>query len=97
MNFLFLYSLGSRRVTNSASKPAPLIALLPIVKFFSTIGIFPLHLRANYRSLKSLRTYSIPFTGLKLGKHHFDYVITNAFFDEFEYSLVKKARPEMQC
>jgi uncharacterized protein len=45
--------------------------------------------------LKSLRTYSIPFTGLKLGKHHFDYVITNAFFDEFEYSLVKKA--ELQC
>ncbi len=45
--------------------------------------------------MKSLRTYSIPFTGLKLGKHHFDYVITNAFFDEFEYSLVKKA--ELQC
>jgi len=48
-------------------------------------------LRANYRSLKSLKTYSIPFTGLKLGKHDFEYVIGNAFFDEFEYSLVKKA------
>jgi uncharacterized protein len=45
--------------------------------------------------LKSLKTYSIPFTGLKLGKHHFDYVIANAFFDEFEYSLVKKA--DLQC
>ena len=52
-------------------------------------------MRANCRSLKSLKTYSIPFTGLKLGKHIFDYVITNAFFDEFEYSLVKKA--DMQC
>ena len=52
-------------------------------------------MRANCRSLKSLRTYSIPFTGLKLGKHHFDYVIANDFFDEFEYSLVKKA--ELQC
>jgi uncharacterized protein len=52
-------------------------------------------LRANCRSLKSLKTYSIPFTGLKLGKHHFDYVIGNAFFDEFEYSLVKKA--DLQC
>jgi len=52
-------------------------------------------LRANCRSLKSLKTYSIPFTGLKLGKHIFDYVITNAFFDEFEYSLVKKA--DLQC
>jgi len=41
--------------------------------------------------LKSLRIYSIPFTGLKLGKHQFEYEITDAFFDEFEYSLVKKA------
>lgn len=48
-------------------------------------------MRANYCSLKSLRIYSIPFTGLKLGKHQFEYEITDAFFDEFEYSLVKKA------
>jgi len=41
--------------------------------------------------LKSLRDYSIPFTGLKLGKHQFEYTVTDAFFDEFEYSLVKKA------
>lgn len=46
-------------------------------------------MRANYRSLKSLRTYVIPFTGLKLGKHEFDYTIDKAFFDEFEHSLVK--------
>ena len=52
-------------------------------------------MRANYRSLKSLKTYSIPFTGLKLGKHHFDYVVTDAFFSEFEYSLVKKA--DLKC
>ena len=45
--------------------------------------------------MKSLRTYSIPFTGLKLGKHDFDFEITNAFFDEFEYSLVKKG--DLQC
>jgi len=48
-------------------------------------------LRANCCSLKSLRNYSIPFTGLKLGKHQFEYDITDAFFNEFEYSLVKKA------
>jgi uncharacterized protein len=48
-------------------------------------------LRANYCSLKSLRNYSIPFTGLKLGKHQFEYLITDTFFDEYEYSLVKKA------
>jgi uncharacterized protein len=48
-------------------------------------------LRANCCSVKSLKTYSIPFTGLKLGKHYFEYEITDAFFNEFEYSLVKKA------
>ena len=52
-------------------------------------------MRANYRSLKSLKTYSIPFTGLKLGKHLFEYAITDAFFDEYEYSLVKKGN--LQC
>ena len=41
--------------------------------------------------MKSLKTYSIPFTGLKLGKHVFEYDITDDFFSEFEYSLVKKA------
>lgn len=48
-------------------------------------------MRANCCSLKSLKTYSIPFTGLKLGKHYFEYEITDAFFAEFDYSLVKKA------
>jgi uncharacterized protein len=46
--------------------------------------------------LKSLRNYSIPFTGLKLGKHQFEFIITDAFFDEFEYSLVKKANLKCQ-
>ena len=49
-------------------------------------------MRANYRSLKSLKPYSIPYTGLKLGKHSFDFEITKAFFDEFEYSLVKSGK-----
>ena len=52
-------------------------------------------MRANYRSLKSLKTYSIPFTGLKLGRHQFDYVIDSEFFNEFDYSLVKKGN--LQC
>jgi uncharacterized protein len=46
--------------------------------------------------LKSLRNYSIPYTGLKLGKHQFEFIITDAFFDEFEYSLVKKANLKCQ-
>jgi uncharacterized protein len=41
--------------------------------------------------LKSLRNYSIPFTGLALGKHHFEFDVKDDFFDGFDYSLVKKA------
>jgi uncharacterized protein len=39
--------------------------------------------------LKALKQFSIPFTGLKLGKHQFEYEIDKSFFDAFEYSLVK--------
>ena len=52
-------------------------------------------MRANCCSLKSLRNYSIPFTGLSLGDHVFEFDITDAFFDEFEYSLVKQA--DLKC
>jgi len=45
--------------------------------------------------LKSLRNYSIPFTGLTLGKHHIEFDINDAFFNEFDYSLVKKA--DLKC
>ncbi len=40
--------------------------------------------------LKPLKQFSIPFTGLKIGKHQFDFEVDNTFFDTFEYSLVKK-------
>ncbi|WP_442794358.1 YceD family protein [Pelobium manganitolerans] len=42
--------------------------------------------------MKSLKQYSIPFTGLKLGQHQFDYEVDKSFFDEFEYSLVKDGK-----
>jgi len=42
--------------------------------------------------LKQLKQFSIPFTGLKIGKHQFDFEIDNSFFDAFEYSLVKKGK-----
>lgn len=35
--------------------------------------------------MKALKDYNIQFVGLKLGKHHFEYKITKAFFDCFEY------------
>ncbi|TZF85585.1 DUF177 domain-containing protein (plasmid) [Pedobacter sp. BS3] len=42
--------------------------------------------------MKSLKQYHIPFTGLKTGKHQFDFDVDELFFNEFEYSLVKKGR-----
>ncbi|MBK0384301.1 DUF177 domain-containing protein [Pedobacter sp. SD-b] len=39
--------------------------------------------------MKSLKQYSIPHTGLKIGHHQFSYEVGGSFFDEFEYSLVK--------
>jgi uncharacterized metal-binding protein YceD (DUF177 family) len=35
--------------------------------------------------MKNTKEYLIPFIGLKLGKHHFEYQITNAFFKIFDY------------
>ncbi|RIA11064.1 uncharacterized metal-binding protein YceD (DUF177 family) [Flavobacteriaceae bacterium MAR_2010_72] len=35
--------------------------------------------------MKPLKEFTIPFIGLKLGKHHFDYQIDKAFFEHFEY------------
>ncbi len=39
--------------------------------------------------MKSLKQYSIPFTGLKIGQHQFNFEVDKDFFEEFEYSLVK--------
>jgi DUF177 domain-containing protein len=35
--------------------------------------------------MKALKSYTIPFVGLKVGEHHFDYQIDNTFFQHFEY------------
>jgi hypothetical protein len=35
--------------------------------------------------MKPLKDFIIPFIGLKLGKHHFEYQINKAFFEHFEY------------
>lgn len=42
--------------------------------------------------MKSLQEYSIPFTGLKLGVHKFEFEVNDSFFEEFEYSLVKSGK-----
>ena len=35
--------------------------------------------------MKPLKTFTIPFVGLKEGEHHFDYEINQSFFEHFEY------------
>ena len=35
--------------------------------------------------MKSTNEYLIPFIGLKIGKHHFEYNIDKKFFDEFSF------------
>lgn len=35
--------------------------------------------------MSKLKEFLIPFVGLKLGKHHFDYQINNEFFENFDY------------
>jgi uncharacterized protein len=42
--------------------------------------------------LKSLQQYSIPYTGLKLGVHEFEFEVNDDFFSGFEHSLVKNGR-----
>ncbi|TXD82728.1 DUF177 domain-containing protein [Subsaximicrobium wynnwilliamsii] len=35
--------------------------------------------------MKPLKDFTIPFVGLKVGTHHFDYQIDKKFFENFEY------------
>lgn len=46
--------------------------------------------------MKILNQYRILFTGLKLGKHAFEFKIDKQFFDEFEYSIVKNGLLDVQ-
>lgn len=46
--------------------------------------------------MKSLKQYSIPFTGLKIGQHQFNFEVDGRFFNEFEYSLVKNGELKVE-
>ena len=39
--------------------------------------------------MNPLKQYSIPFTGLNIGQHQFDFEVDGRFFENFEYALVK--------
>jgi len=45
----------------------------------------------RFRIFRMIKTYFIPFVGLKLGKHHFEYQIDNMFFQEFDYHQFEDA------
>ncbi|TDO98490.1 uncharacterized metal-binding protein YceD (DUF177 family) [Flavobacterium sp. 245] len=36
--------------------------------------------------MSKTKEFLIPFVGLKLGKHHFEYQVNNEFFESFEYN-----------
>ena len=42
--------------------------------------------------MKPLKEFTIPFVGLKIGKHHFDYKVEQTFFDYFEYEDFNNAK-----
>lgn len=43
-----------------------------------------------------LRQYAIPFKGLNEGKHDFNFVVDNSFFEQFESSEVKRGLVNVQ-
>ena len=40
--------------------------------------------------MNNLKEYLIPFIGLKIGKHQFDYQLDNTFFAHFDYDEFKQ-------
>jgi len=42
-----------------------------------------------------LDTYKIPFAGLELGRHEFEFKVNDKFFSFFEYSIVQRANLEV--
>jgi len=44
-----------------------------------------------------LRHFIIPFSGLKVGNHTFNFEIEDKFFEHFEYSEIRKGRLHVDC
>ena len=42
--------------------------------------------------MDSLNDFAIPFKGLSLGNHSFDFDVNDTFFEHFEYSEIKKGK-----
>ncbi|MCH2229027.1 MAG: DUF177 domain-containing protein [Crocinitomicaceae bacterium] len=46
--------------------------------------------------MKLNRDYIIPFVGLKIGSHKFEFDITDAFFDNYEYSIIRNGNVKVE-
>lgn len=46
--------------------------------------------------VKLEKEYIIPFVGLKIGKHTFEFEITDSFFENFEYSIIHKGKVKVE-
>ncbi len=46
--------------------------------------------RLGLKEVKSIKEYIIPFVGLKIGKHTFQFEVTDSFFENFEYSIIHR-------
>lgn len=46
--------------------------------------------------MMKLKEFSIPFSGLKQGKHSFEYNIDNKFFEAFEYDEFNSANIQIE-
>lgn len=42
------------------------------------------------------KEFIIPFIGLKLGKHHFEFEIDDTFFESMEYSIIQKGNVKVE-
>ena len=52
--------------------------------------------RIKNKKVKSNKEYVIPFVGLSLGSHKFEFDITDAFFDGIEYSIIHKGNVRVE-
>jgi len=48
------------------------------------------------RQVKAVHDFRIPFIGLKLGVHEFEFTLDDAFFESFEFSEIESATIEAQ-
>jgi len=56
--------------------------------------VFFINLRLNCRCMHAIKEFTIPFVGLKEGKHQFEFTIDNTFFMHFEYDDFNEASLE---